>query len=90
VDQFVLLAEQHRAAYQSQPALVNRAEFVKEKVVLLALMNLVFDTPAHDRTIPFARIAERGRLPVDQVHGLSSFGLSNQDSGVGIDSRSVC
>lgn len=67
VDQFALLVEQNRAAYQSQPALVNRSELLKEKVVLLSLMNLVFETPAHDRTIPFTTIAQRGRLPVDQV-----------------------
>jgi hypothetical protein len=36
-------------------------------VVLLSLMNLVFSTPAHERTIAFTTIAQTGRLPVDQV-----------------------
>lgn len=70
VDTFALLVEQNRDAYFSQPALVSRQDFVKEKVVLLSLMNLVFERPAHERTIPFRDIAERGRLPVDQVEWL--------------------
>ena len=35
--------------------------------MLLSLMNLVFATPAHERTLPFAAIAERGRIAVEQV-----------------------
>jgi hypothetical protein len=70
VDKFALLVEKHKEAYFSQPALVNRQEFVKEKVVLLSLMNLVFETPAHERTIAFATIAERGRIGVEQVEWL--------------------
>jgi hypothetical protein len=41
----------------------------QEKVVLLSLMNLVFATPAHERTLPFAAIAEKGRIAVEQVRG---------------------
>ena len=42
----------------------------QEKVVLLSLMNLAFATPAHERTLPFAAIAERGRIGVEQVCGV--------------------
>lgn len=38
--------------------------------MLLSLMNLVFATPAHERTLPFAAIAERGRIGVEQVEWL--------------------
>lgn len=37
-------------------------------------MNLVFETPAHERTIPFSAIAERGRLGVEQVGKLPAGG----------------
>jgi 26S proteasome regulatory subunit N9 len=70
VDKFAQLVETHREAYFSQPALVNRQEFVKEKVVLLSLMNLVFETPSHERTIPFTKVAARGRIGVEQVEWL--------------------
>ncbi len=70
VDKFAVLVEKHRDAYFSQPALVNRQEFVKEKVVLLSLMNLVFETPSHQRTIAFATVATRGRIALEQVEWL--------------------
>jgi len=70
VDRFAALVERHREEYYSQPALVNREEFIKEKVVLLSLINLVFDTPSHERTIPFSKVAARGRIGTEQVEWL--------------------
>ncbi|CAM9785174.1 unnamed protein product, partial [Phaeothamnion confervicola] len=70
IDGFGLLAAEHSAAMAAQPALTARAEFVKEKIALLALMNMVFERPSHERTISFADIAERTRLPVEQVEWL--------------------
>ena len=40
---------------------------LKQKVTLLCLMNLAVELPPHARTIPFAAIAERTQLAVDQV-----------------------
>ncbi len=33
-------------------------------------MNLVFATPAHERTLPYTAIAERGRIGVEQARVL--------------------
>jgi len=33
-------------------------------------MNLVFETPSHERTIPFTKVAARGRIGVEQVEWL--------------------
>jgi len=35
--------------------------------VLLALMNIAFERPSHDRQIHFSDIAARTRIPTDQV-----------------------
>lgn len=40
---------------------------VKEKLALIAFVDQVFETPPHERTIPFSAIASRTHLPLDQV-----------------------
>ena len=57
--------------YLKQPALRAKAPFVKEKIALLAFMNLVFETPAHERAISFQAIASRARLDLDHVEWLA-------------------
>jgi 26S proteasome regulatory subunit N9 len=52
---------------QDQPALLNRAVLVKEKIALLALVNMVFQRKPSDRTLNFKDIAERIQMPEDQV-----------------------
>jgi len=47
---------------QAQPALTARADAVKEKIVLLSLINLVFERPSHERKISFEEIATRCML----------------------------
>lgn len=76
IDMFNQIVGQNAAEYNSQPALVNRREYVKEKVALLALMVLVFQRPSHERNIPFLQIAEATRLPVEQVEWLVMRALS--------------
>ena len=71
VDAFNALLGAHKDAYVAQPALVARAAFVKEKIALLAFMNLVFETPSHERSLPFAAIADRAKLDGDQVEWLA-------------------
>ena len=71
VDAFNALLGTHKDAYVAQPALVARSAFVKEKIALLAFMNLIFETPSHLRSLKFADIAERARLDNDQVEWLA-------------------
>ncbi|CAM9600114.1 unnamed protein product [Chrysoparadoxa australica] len=70
LDAFNSIMADNRAAVQAQPAMVNREAFVKEKIALLCLMNMVFERPSHQRIIPFAKIAEGAKLPLDQVEWL--------------------
>mmetsp|Transcript_23420 Transcript_23420/g.32831 ORF Transcript_23420/g.32831 Transcript_23420/m.32831 type:complete len:416 (+) Transcript_23420:155-1402(+) len=64
---FQSITERHGPAIQNQPALVNRATTVKEKITLMALVNMVFERPSTERILTFADVAERIHLPVDQV-----------------------
>lgn len=70
IDAFNTIIDAQRDAYFNQPALATRHDFVKQKVVLLCLMNMVFERPAHERNIPFGEIARRTQLPLDQVEWL--------------------
>mmetsp|Transcript_20805 Transcript_20805/g.33650 ORF Transcript_20805/g.33650 Transcript_20805/m.33650 type:complete len:389 (+) Transcript_20805:64-1230(+) len=76
VDAFAACVAQNQAAFDAQPALASRADFVREKIALLALMNLVFERPAADRHLRFADIAARTRLPPDLVEGLCMRAMS--------------
>jgi len=76
IEAFSLLYSTHQAAFEAQPALTYRLDFVKEKLTLLALMNLVFETPAQERTLSFAAVAAHTRLPVDQVEWLAMRAMS--------------
>lgn len=70
IDKFNEIIGTHHADYDSQPALVNKRDYVKEKVALLALMELVFHRPSHERNIPFVDVAQATRLPLEQVEWL--------------------
>mmetsp|Transcript_6689 Transcript_6689/g.12061 ORF Transcript_6689/g.12061 Transcript_6689/m.12061 type:complete len:122 (+) Transcript_6689:3-368(+) len=59
----------------AQPALVAHADFLRQKITVLSLMNLAFER-THDRTISFADIAERCRLPISEVEFLLMRALS--------------
>lgn len=71
VDAFNDCLGRNKDEYLKQPALRAKAPFVKEKIALLAFMNLVFETPAHERAIPFSAIATRARLDLDHVEWLA-------------------
>jgi len=70
VDDFNFTIDSNEELFHSQPALISRKEFMKEKVVLLSFMNLIFEKPPHERTITFEEIAERGKMPLDLVENL--------------------
>lgn len=67
VVEFQEMLQAHAAAIQKEPALVNRAQAVQEKITLLALVHMVFERPSGERTLDFMDIAARIHLPVDQV-----------------------
>ncbi|OQR84094.1 26S proteasome non-ATPase regulatory subunit 13 [Achlya hypogyna] len=76
IDQFNIIVGNNRAQYNAQPALVNKEDYVKEKVALLALMVLIFHRPSNERNISFADIAAATRLPLNQVEWLVMRALS--------------
>jgi 26S proteasome regulatory subunit N9 len=81
IDAFNVIVDSNRDKYSSQPVLVSMHEVIKQKVVLLCLMNIAFERPSHDRQITFSDIAARTRIPLDQASYcalwiLSSFSYS--------------
>lgn len=67
IDEFNAVVDNNRDAYFSQEVLKNCHEKVQQKVVVLALMNMVFELPSHERCISYSAIAEVSRVPLDQV-----------------------
>ena len=57
----------HRAQYDAQPALVASAGAIKEKITLLAVMELAERKPPAERSLTFSEVAAEIRLPTDQV-----------------------
>ena len=76
VHEFQQLTQQHEAAIALQPALVHRAAAVQEKLTLLALCDLVFHKPSHERHLSFAEIAEHLSCTADQVEWIIMRALS--------------
>lgn len=62
-----LCQETYAAQIASQPALVNMATQMQEKMTLLALVEMVFERPASERTLDFNDIAQRLEIPSEQV-----------------------
>lgn len=67
IDVFNEVIDSNKDAYFAQDVLKNCHDQVQQKVVLLSLMNVVFELPSHERTISFATIANVSRVPLDQV-----------------------
>ncbi|KAK9699060.1 hypothetical protein RND81_08G150000 [Saponaria officinalis] len=70
------LCRVHKDALNSQPALVANERKLSEKINILCLMEIIFDRPAEDRTIPLSVIAERTRLSIEDVEYLLMKSLS--------------
>jgi 26S proteasome regulatory subunit N9 len=73
---FQRVADANADAIRMQPSLVSRAEAVKEKITLLALVNMIFERPSLERTLSFEDIADRVVVPVDQVEWVIMRALS--------------
>ena len=67
IDDFNCVVDNNRDKYFQQPSLASKHEELKQKVVLLSVMNMAFERAAHDRTITFAEISNRSRIAIDQV-----------------------
>ena len=67
IDNFNQIVATYSSQYYAQPALAAKHEDVKKKVVLLCLLNIAFLKPSYNRNITFAEIAEKTRIPIDQV-----------------------
>lgn len=70
VDKFNKVIGDNMSAFQAQPALSHASEYIKEKISLLCLLQLVFKRPSHQRTLSFGDIAAGTRLPLNQVEWL--------------------
>lgn len=53
--------------WQAQGDLASATDGLHQKICLLALMELVFKAPAHERNLPFSAIADTTGIPLDQV-----------------------
>ena len=67
VVEFNAVVDRNRTQYFALPALANKHEDVKKKVVLLALVNIAFSRSSNDREIKFADIADMTYVPIKEV-----------------------
>ena len=56
----------HTSKLEEQPALLANTTFLKEKITLMSLTEMLFQRigPSGDRTVPFEAIAAAAKLPV--------------------------
>eukprot|EP00956_Cyclotella_meneghiniana_P017883 scaffold29451_cov38-Cyclotella_meneghiniana.AAC.2 len=77
VIKFQSTVRQYSEAIAMQPTLASRIEStVQEKITLLALVNMVFERPALERTLHFEDIADRTGVSLDQVEWVIMRALS--------------
>mmetsp|Transcript_31586 Transcript_31586/g.68892 ORF Transcript_31586/g.68892 Transcript_31586/m.68892 type:complete len:381 (+) Transcript_31586:58-1200(+) len=67
IDAFNSIVESNKDAYFSHEVLSNCHATIQQKVVLVALMNIVFERHSHDRTISYSTIANAAKIPLEQV-----------------------
>jgi 26S proteasome regulatory subunit N9 len=53
--------------WQTEGDLLASQAALRQKITLLALMEMVFRAPAKDRSLSFDSIAQATRVPIDQV-----------------------
>ena len=76
VDEFHQIATKYASEISKHGVLVSMADNVKEKITLLALVDLVFKRPSAERTIEFTEIAAHIGVEVDQVEWVIMRALS--------------
>jgi len=67
IDQYEVLVQQYQQQLLAQSVLADNKELLKKKIAILALMELVFQRPSGDRSVPFHIIAHATKLRVDEV-----------------------
>ncbi|KDD74756.1 hypothetical protein H632_c1094p1 [Helicosporidium sp. ATCC 50920] len=70
------LCRAHAAVLNAQPALVQNERRLREKITILALVELLHALPPRERTVPLDLIGEKSRLPRDGVEFLLIKALS--------------
>ena len=78
IDEFNRIVGENHVSYYQQPALASRHEVVKQKAILLCVLNTAFERSSNDRQISFTDIAARASIPLDQVqpHKILNFNNS--------------
>eukprot|EP01023_Acetabularia_acetabulum_P021652 TRINITY_DN213_c8_g1_i2.p1 TRINITY_DN213_c8_g1~~TRINITY_DN213_c8_g1_i2.p1 ORF type:complete len:339 (-),score=34.43 TRINITY_DN213_c8_g1_i2:144-1160(-) len=64
------LCTKYSSQLNGQPALVKNSDQLREKITILALMQLIFQLPAEQRQIPLQQIAQRTKLSTTGVEEL--------------------
>jgi hypothetical protein len=66
------IIDAHRERFFGNQELASNHENIKQKAVLLSLMNIAFERPSHARIISFADIASRTNVTIDKVRAFAS------------------
>lgn len=67
MERFNQVVNENQKSYAGMPKLSENHEVIKQKVILLSIMNLVFNRSAHDRNITFSEIASCAGIPLTEV-----------------------
>jgi hypothetical protein len=70
VKSYLDLIQKNRSSIASFPNLANHMNNVHDKIVYLAVLNLVLNLNPHDRNVTFQTIAEHCMIPLDRVSDL--------------------
>jgi len=70
------LSAKHAIRMNAQPVLVVNRPFLKEKLAISTLVQMLFESPAENRTLSFAQIAEGTRMEINDVERIVMKALS--------------
>jgi 26S proteasome regulatory subunit N9 len=76
IDRFNAVVAANKAAFDAMPALASSVPAIREKITLLAVMELAARRPASARVITFDEVAAETQLPADNVEWLLMRALS--------------
>lgn len=64
---FNKIVQAHSQEYLAEPIISTSQEIIKQKAILLSLVNLAFERPSHSRIIDFVEISDKCLIPLQQV-----------------------
>eukprot|EP00761_Pharyngomonas_kirbyi_P008617 gb/GECH01008629.1/.p1 GENE.gb/GECH01008629.1/~~gb/GECH01008629.1/.p1 ORF type:complete len:378 (+),score=121.87 gb/GECH01008629.1/:1-1134(+) len=70
IPQFNNLTEQYKKTLSEQPVLSSKSEFLREKIRLMSLMELVFQRGTGERILSFQEVSDNTGVPVENVEVL--------------------